>query len=210
METGVEDIEESVEAFGWWRRRDQKRGEDGDGDEDEVVYAGLEEGLDVIAACVLREGPFDGVLGFSQGACAAGMVAALLDSRSARRREGFAQIYAGRRSRGDGFEYPSSFLTSDGQPIQGPLRFAVMYSGFVAPGSRYAPFWTPKIEIASLHVLGGLDTVVSEERSSALMDAFDEDGKVVVRHPGGHFVPSGKVWLNAVVRFIGDVVKGAT
>ena len=201
---------QAIEAYGWWRRRGNHVQTNAVGGQ--VVYSGLGAGLDVIASCILAEGPFDGVIGFSQGACAAGMVASLLDGKVDERRVGFAEAQAraqGRRKAhggmgedDGGFGFPDSFLRDDGEVIQGPLRFVVMYSGFAAPGTLYAPFWKPQIAGRSLHVLGGLDTVVGEERSLMLVGAFEEEGRVVVNHPGGHFVPSGKVWLNAVVGFV--------
>ena len=49
--------------------------------------------------------------------------------------------------------------------------------------------------------------MVDEARGRTLIDAFggegDEEGKAkVVWHPGSHFVPQGKQYLNAVVEFI--------
>lgn len=172
------------------------------------MYEGLEEGLGAIAKAIRDEGPFDGVVGFSQGAAAAGMVASLLEGR--RRREAFEEA----EKRG-GMKYPDTFLSSEGEGekgggngfVQGPLKFAVCYSGFRAPGKRYAAFYEPKIKTPILHVLGQLDVVVDEVRARALVSACEGgEGRVVV-HPGGHFVPSQKPWLDAVVRFVRGCVE---
>ena len=192
-------ISEAPDAYGWWRRRDHD-------DPREIVYEGLERGLDVVAACIRSEGPFDGVVGFSQGGAAAGMVAALLEGRG--RREGFEAA-----EKGGGMRYLESFLARGGDKgavdglVQGPLKFAVCYSGFRAPGKRYQGFYEPKIRTPLLYVLGQVDVVVDEVRGRQLVEACEGgEGRVVV-HPGGHFVPSQKPWLDAVVGFVKECVE---
>jgi predicted esterase len=86
------------------------------------------------------------------------------------------------------------------------LKFAICYSGFRAPGPRYRGFYEhPPIQTPVLHVLGSLDAIVEEDRSKALIDACQGDPEKearVVWHPGGHFVPSQKPFLDAPVHFI--------
>lgn len=167
-----------------------------------VVYEGLERGMDAIARCIREEGPFEGVVGFSQGAAAAAMVASLLEGRP--RLEAFR-----RGEKEGGMAYPSSFLGEGGEGfVQGPLKFAICYSGFRAPGQLYGPFYEPKIGTRVLHVLGQVDVVVDEVRGRELVRACEGgEGRVVV-HPGGHFVPSQKPWLDAVVGFVKECVEG--
>ena len=62
--------DDSPEAYGWWRRK---------GEGEPYTYEGMDRGLATIAETMQRDGPFDGVIGFSQGGAAAGMVAALLE-----------------------------------------------------------------------------------------------------------------------------------
>jgi predicted esterase len=123
------------------------------------------------------------VLGFSQGAAAAAMVASLLEDRRA------AAFGA------DGGEQcPASFVGSL------PLRFAVCYSGFCAPRPRYRAFYEPPIATPVLHFIGSLDGVVEEGRSLELVRACENPR--VVYHPGGHFVPIGKDMVGQLVAFI--------
>ena len=174
-----------------------------------MVYEGLEEGLGAVAQTIREEGPFDGVIGFSQGAAAAGMVASLLEGRE--RKEAFEKAAEGGAG---GMGYLGSFLSEEenGEEggvdgfVQRPLKFAVCYSGFRAPGRRYAAFYEPRIRTPVLHVLGQLDVVVDEVRARGLVSACEGgEGRVVV-HPGGHFVPSQKPWLDAVVGFVRECV----
>ena len=187
------DAEAQNEAFGWWRRKDiPTYYENGSEDPTEIVYTGLQEGLSTIAAAITTEGPFDGVIGFSQGACAAAIVASLLDSHAPARFHAFSL-------QSDNPVTPFSIL-----PSQQPLKFAVIYSGFLAPGKRYAAFYDPPIRVPTLHFLGQLDGVVEEGRSRALVERCE--GARVVVHPGGHFLPSQRPWLDAVCGFVRECV----
>ena len=182
--------EEDIDAHGWWRRKDTNEGV--------VVYDGIDDGMAVVAKCIKEEGPFDGVIGFSQGAAAAAMVASLLEGQ--RRVEAFDKA-----EKEGGIPYPASF-NSDGGFVQQPLKFAVAYSGFCAP-RQYKGFYEPKIETPVLHFLGQMDAIVEEERSRLLVGSCEAGDKNVVTHPGGHFLPSQRPWLDACVGFIRNCVE---
>jgi pimeloyl-ACP methyl ester carboxylesterase len=193
--------DEQPEAYGWWRRK---------GDGEPFTYEGIEQGLATIAETMTREGPFDGVIGFSQGGAAAGMVASLLE-------EGRRSAFETAQSKG-GIRFPDSFTADSGYiegTVQEPLKFAVSYSGFGAStNALYQAFYEPKIQTPMMHFLGSLDTVVSEERSLRLVEACEngkgKEGGVqrVVYHPGGHFLPSSqKQYVAALVAFIREVMS---
>ena len=198
----VDGDKDAPEAYGWWRRK---------GDSEPYTYEGMELGLATVASVLKDQGPFDGVLGFSQGGAASGLVASLLESG---RREAFEAAQAK-----GGMRYPDSFVQDSGyieEAIHGPLKFAVSYSGFGASNNAlYQAFYTPKIQTPMMHFIGSVDTVVAEDRSLRLVDAcVDGRGKEggvprVVYHPGGHFLPSsGKQYVAALVAFIREVVDG--
>ena len=180
-----------IEVYGWWRRSNTAQPPE---------YVGIEDGLRAIAEVIAAEGPFDGVIGFSQGACLAGMVASLLEGTI--RRETFKKFHS---------ESPLSipFSSSFDSLRQPPLKFCVPYSGFIAPGERYKAFYEqPHISTPSLHFIGSLDSVVEESRCRALIDACGGEPKVrVVYHPGGHFIPSSKPYLEALVQFIRAILS---
>jgi len=193
--------DDQPEAYGWWRRK---------GSAEPYTYEGIEQGLATVAETMAREGPFDGVIGFSQGGAAAGMVAALLE-------EGRRAAFETAQSKG-GIRFPDSFTKDSGyieETVHAPLRFAVSYSGFGAStNALYQAFYEPKIKTPMMHFLGSLDTVVSEERSLRLVEACEngrgKEGGVqrVVYHPGGHFLPSSqKQYVAALVAFIREVMS---
>ncbi|KAJ5455050.1 hypothetical protein N7475_010171 [Penicillium sp. IBT 31633x] len=189
--------DDEIESYGWWRRSNTAN---------PPLYTGIEEGFAAVARTLKEEGPFDGVIGFSQGAALAAMVAALLEPG---RKESFKHFSKISDEGASGMEIPAPFGYEDFQHPQ--LKFAVCYSGFRAPGARYRAFYEePAIQTPVLHVLGSLDAVVEESRSRALIDACagepEKDGSVVW-HPGGHFLPSQRPYLDAAVRFIREKLE---
>lgn len=187
----ADSTEDDTEYFAWWRRTEPGK-----------VYLGMAEGLARVADTIRKEGPFDGAIGFSQGGALSGIVASLLEPG---RREAFETA---RRIDSQKDEYPKSFIKEDGDVIQSPLKFAIVYSGFAAPQEHYLAYYEPKITAPVLHFLGSLDTLVEEQRSRVLVNACEGGEDRVVIHPGGHFVPNQKVWLDAAVKFIGECVNG--
>lgn len=196
------------EAFAWWRRADHA---------DPPEYTGLDTGLSAVASILAEQGPFDGVIGFSQGAGCAAITASLLEPG---RREAFeyfsnpANNSSTSNTPSSPSPSPSSSTTVTGIPFPAPfenlshppLKFVLSYSGFRAPGTRYRGFYErPKIQTPVLHVMGSLDAIVEEARSRALIDACEgnpeSEGKVIW-HPGGHFLPSQRPYLDGAVKFI--------
>lgn len=179
-----------------WFRKDDRTGE----------YRHLDKGMNLIADA-LREarraaraevegqegesegegngdGGIDCVLGFSQGACMAVMLAAALDGSV-------------RNAPAEHASWLENVREANGHR---PLKCAVMYGGFKAAPPDLEWVYDPKVSTPTLHVIGTLDTVVSEEASQKLAGKC-KDAKVVI-HPGGHFVPLGKMWSAVVVQFI--------
>lgn len=140
------------------------------------------------------------MIGFSQGASAAALVASLLETG----RESSFSTYAANNTSSYTYTYPASWNALKETLPQHPLKFAVSYSGFYAPDAAYTPFYLPKIKTRFLHVIGSLDSVVEEERSQGLVERCEDAMKVV--HPGGHFVPVGKEYAGVLVGFLRDVL----
>ena len=185
FDTSTTSDTQEIESFGWWQRSD---------DAEPVLYVGFEDGMAKLAETLATEGPFDGVIGFSQGACASAMVASLLEGPE--RRKSFEKFHS---SNPNSIPFPTSFEKLD----HPPLKFFIPYSGFAAPGERYQALYNPHIMTPACHFLGSLDTLVDEAKARTLIDACGgEDKTQVVWHPGGHFLPSSKQYLNAASDFI--------
>ena len=140
------------------------------------------------------------MVGFSQGGCATGVLTSLLERG---RKEAFDAACVKDSQK---MVYPSSFLDSTGEIIQQPFKFAVVYSGFAAPFEYYGSLYEPKITTPMLHYIGSLDTVVEEGRSRLLVSCCEGGDDRVVVHPGGHFLPTQRQWLDTTIGFIRSCV----
>ena len=171
--TSVSDpSEEENNCYAWWSK-DSRTGE----------YTGLSDTLPVVGEFMRKNGPFQAVIGFSQGACLAGILASILppsdrdDSRLDRR----TRIMKASEGREHAFAWPSIF---DDESTIPPLVFAVSYGGFRADDvlrssetgklesvGRYQALYEPPITTPMLHHIGLLDVVVDEKRSMGLVRA---------------------------------------
>ncbi|KAJ5351829.1 hypothetical protein N7452_000803 [Penicillium brevicompactum] len=157
------------------------------------VLPGLNDSLLSIASILKESGPFDGIIGFSQGGALAAMIASLLEEN---RSDAFTQL-----SSEGGIEFPEAFA----QLTHPPLKFVVSISGYAVSHLDYCAFYSPAIRTPTLHFLGSMDTIVEEEVSMKLVHYCHEGNKtspIVVRHSGGHIVPGGKKELSVVTQFI--------
>ncbi|KAI5201294.1 hypothetical protein AUEXF2481DRAFT_87762 [Aureobasidium subglaciale EXF-2481] len=166
-----QDASNEVDAYTWWQLT---------GETPPYTYEGFQDyALAYIANAIRADGPFDGIVGFSQGAALAVMVASLLEPG---RREVFKQAKAT-----GGMRYPSAFHGdyTAGQP---PLKFVIPISGFAnLENPLYKAFYHPKIRTPSLHILGRTDEFIKPEMSRNLINCFDDPE--VLFHSGGHRVP---------------------
>ncbi|KAI9758171.1 MAG: hypothetical protein M4579_003145 [Chaenotheca gracillima] len=200
------DDNEQPEAYGWWIR-DEQTGE----------YNHFERGLSAIAETLEREGDVAGAIGFSQGAGAAAIVASLLEEG---RREAFTA--AGKEGKEPAMAFPESFLregdSGKSRMVHAPLKFGIIYSGMAADRTAlYRALYEPKVKTPLLHFIGSLDVLVEEARSLRLVEksvdwnaepgqeGHQEDtsaSRRVIYHPGGHFLPTQKQYVMAVIGFI--------
>ncbi|KAI5204056.1 hypothetical protein AUEXF2481DRAFT_8148 [Aureobasidium subglaciale EXF-2481] len=172
------------DANGWWKLC--PRGE---------PQQGFSIGLSSIAKILQQQGPFDGIMGFSQGAAFAAMITSLLEPSRA---QAFANVKGG-------IAFPSSFA----ELTHPPLTFCVCFSGLLNKCPAYTAFYEPRIQTPVLHVLGSMDTIVEESESLALAERCEGGGKGgVVRHTGTHTVPSSERDIAAVIQFIRNVYAG--
>ncbi|XP_050293440.1 esterase AGAP003155 [Anthonomus grandis grandis] len=140
------------EQYGWFFNRDDKtyRGIRQGG-----PAIGFEESVQLIEEVFEKEGPFDGILGFSQGACFVGLLCDL-------------------QQRG---------LTKNIK-----FNFAIMASGFKSQSWPHLKYYSDRITLPTMHIFGETDKVIPTEMSEALSLCFEDP--VVVRHPGGHYLPA--------------------
>ncbi|GMG20987.1 unnamed protein product [Ambrosiozyma monospora] len=122
-----------------------------------------------------EHGPFIGILGFSQGAGIVGLILNHINEIS-------------------GCDKAAE-----------NLKFAIMYSSFLFKEKSVQSYYQQKIKLPTLHIFGELDTLVSSERSQALVDLCEN--ATVFKHPGGHYVPNTKDLLKREVAWVESIVN---
>jgi hypothetical protein len=80
------------------------------------------------------------------------------------------------------------------------FRFAVMVGGFTSDRPEHADLFRRKLSIPSLHVTGDADTIVPVRDSLLLAERFEDP--IVVRHRGGHVIPSEHAVTSRVAEFL--------
>ncbi|KAK5961130.1 putative serine hydrolase PWA37_001659 [Arxiozyma heterogenica] len=162
---------DTSELYGWWVRT-------GSGKKAILEYDIPQNTFNYLHDYIIENGPFDGIIGFSQGAGLGGYITMDINN----------------------------ILNLDSKQ-QPPLKFFISFSGFRLEPEKYqAPY--EKINNkdnhvpASLHVQGELDAVVSEARVMKLYNTWPEDKRTLLKHPGSHFIPNSKPFVTQVCNWI--------
>jgi dienelactone hydrolase len=158
----------------WFARDDPLNSENGN-------YEGLERSLDYLGSYMQKEAPIHAILGFSQGACFAGLLTALLSP--------------GLKDHPLRKHLPSS---------QGSPSAGIFVSGFKARFPQYDGIYTEGINIPTLTIIGEKDDAVSAERSEALMKVYRDPS--ILRHAGGHEIPNSAEHQATIITFLRENV----
>ena len=137
-------------------------------------------GTAAILDAAANQGPFDGVLGFSQGASAAALALALVPSL--RETVAFAILFSG-------------FAPLD------PTASAALFGPRDDGGGGGGGGGDTLRGVRSLHVWGTADGMVSRERFEELRSAFRTPEPETFEHDGGHGVPFSKEFRAALKAF---------
>jgi hypothetical protein len=164
---------------------------------------GLFQSLDMLAEILKRDGPFDGVIAFSQGTILAAILASLL--------EGQTRVDAFHRASQispDIMPYPDTFINLR----HPPLKFGILYAGRVGT-TRYSDwlYEDPLIDTPFCHFVGKWDPMVDhEERDAVLAKLSGSKESRTIVHVGGHFVPVNDEMVRHVVDFIAKCSNSTT
>ena len=173
------------DRFGWWRfDKNAPKDEHGHG----LRYVGWERSIDFLKAFVIREGPFDGVLGFSQGAAMCGVLSssncAPFDSFK------FAICFSG-------------FVPRD-ERLQGLMQRGAAPPGFHCLGDGDEIIEKSRsLELLQLMHGSGASTASTSESYGG----EENQGKIIssVVHDGGHFIPSTPIVRGKFKEFLVDL-----
>ncbi|KAJ2776723.1 Ovarian cancer-associated protein 2 [Coemansia interrupta] len=153
-------------AWWWWKTTGQRS-----------ELRGLGDTLEKLANVLNEQGPFDGILGFSQGAALAILLAEMLQ-------EGSSHEY---------LKFP--------KPVEHPqFKFVILAGAFGVEPEEYQGIYDTKLNVPSLHMTGEYDTVIETKRSRKMMEVFVDP--VVFEFRGGHFIPQTPECLRVVRSFL--------
>jgi hypothetical protein len=154
----------------------------------------------MLAGILERDGPFDGVIAFSQGTVLAAILASLLQGEP---RSDACQRAL--RTSPDAMPYPEAFINLE----HPPLKFGILYAGRVGT-TRYSDwlYEDPPIDTPFCHFVGKWDPMVDHEERDAVLAKLSAGKKSrAIVHAGGHFVPVDDDMVQHVVHFIADCSK---
>ncbi|KAF5099673.1 hypothetical protein D0Z00_001556 [Geotrichum galactomycetum] len=135
----------------------------------------LNRAFATIDAFTAQHGPFVGVIGFSQGASLAALLASHLVTKQQQ------------------------------DAITAGLKFAIIISGFVPNYKPLiSTYFAHPVSLASLHVIGSSDTVVPPARSRDLAAKFDANRATLVLHPHGHVIPKDAETVDRIAAFVAE------
>ena len=164
-------------AAGQWVRPSQSR-----------RAVGVDASLALLVETLEKEGPFDGILGFSQGAAMGALLLAHVQQTLALQQDGSVS----------GLALP---------------RFAILVAGFVPMDDRLQSLMASSSlagSVAVMCVSGTEDALVPPARVATLADCFGGPSSSRVQvfsHPGGHGIPSNAAFRTAVKAFLDSTLK---
>jgi len=178
--------------------------------------------LAALAAAWGVHGPFDGLLGFSNGAAAAFLLAAHAAAHAGRFPGlRFVVLAGGYAPEPLHLLLPPELVCPDSSSsgvvvvggggsgaggAAGAGRSTQGAAGAAAP----QPVLSKPLPFASLHIAGQSDPVTDVEDSLRLAERFAEGGRQLLLHDGGHCVPQQARHCSAVVEFVAAVAGGST
>lgn len=152
-------------GYAWWHARNN------DGI---VTYEGWDTARETMIRIFDEQGPFDGVLGFSQGAIFTGLLS--------------------------GLRHPIGQPSTPESPFA--FSFAILISGFQARDQRLSTVYDNHelYRLPSLHVIGTADEIVLELDSMMLAERFAEP--TIFYHEGAHIVPNDAQFKRTLGDFV--------
>ncbi|KAH8650369.1 serine hydrolase-domain-containing protein [Tricladium varicosporioides] len=139
---------------------------------------GYEQTIRYMLEVIRTAGPFIGVVGFSAGAATAHTLVSLAERRAS------PELM-------QSFQIDSSLLPP-------PFHFAICSSGFILSHPQYKSLYYPRIKTPVLHFIGNFDPIIPEDHTLKLAGRCKN--RLIVHHPGAHFVPRGTIFQKAMIK----------
>jgi predicted esterase len=196
---------------------------------------GWDQALAAVQLHMAAHGPYDGLLGFSQGAAVAAAVASVLAQQRCRSRpvstttcrdavpgdevpQSLPGAAAAARPPGGAGATPcdaggnatlNPVSADQPDPLGCQVRFVVLCSGYIPGCPEVQQVLHPQqpLDIPSCHVysVSGADQQVPTALSQQLAGCFAAERRVVVEHGGGHLIPSSQQVVQQIKGFLEHV-----
>lgn len=158
---------------------------------------GLSKSLSYLAELLQTRGPFDGVVGFSQGSVMAVILASLLQGDTRRR-----AYEALPRSSDPTMPYPAAFS----HLAHPPLKFGILFCPGLLRIAGMEWLWEdPGLSTPFCRFVGSWDTVVSDIQRETVLEMTATKGSVTVMHRGGHCLPTSESFSKHLPSFFASV-----
>ena len=158
---------------------------------------GLSKSLSYLAELLQTRGPFDGVVGFSQGSVMAVILASLLQGDTRRR-----AYEALPRSSDPTMPYPAAFS----HLAHPPLKFGILFCPGLLRIAGMEWLWEdPGLSTPFCRFVGSWDTVVSDIQHETVLEMTATKGSVTVMHRGGHCLPTSESFSKHLPSFFASI-----
>jgi hypothetical protein len=159
---------------------------------------GLSKSLSYLADLLQRHGPFDGVVGFSQGSVMAVIFASLLQGDT--RRNAYEKALPQRS--GATLPYPPEFA----HLAHPPLKFGILFCPGLLRIEGMEWLWDgPTLSTPFCRVVGRWDTVVSDIQRETVLEMTATKGSITVTHQGSHCLPTSDIFSKHLTSFFASI-----
>lgn len=162
-------------------------------------YKGFKEAIEYVVTHIKENGPYDGIIGFSQGAAMSAVISNIIGS----------SIPSHGHFKVSVLFSPFAFtLPVNNNETMTEINAEVTnlhdYKNKVYLVSGFDRYFTPPHDFSTAvaSVYGSEDVVVPKVRSEYLNQLYPQGAIVTFMHDGGHYLPNKKQFLNPIVEII--------
>lgn len=149
----------------------------------------IEKALEVVSKRIEENGPYVGIIGFSQGASISAIIANTIKSK-------YKQDYFKFAIHISGYTF-----TEPKEENSDKLVITSKYLEDFTP-----PIDDPEYKTKNIIIYGSNDNSVPAVRSEYLAALYPDELKSVYKHEGGHFVPTKKDFINPIIEVVKESV----
>ncbi|OBA21845.1 FSH1-domain-containing protein [Metschnikowia bicuspidata var. bicuspidata NRRL YB-4993] len=156
-------------------------------------YEGFDEAMKFVTAYIRQNGPYDGIIGFSQGAAMAAVIANSIEKSVPQNGPlAIAVMFS-----------PFAFtVPRKSRDVMARLNSEVTdvreYANLVSLNPLYREYFTQQLSgTKTVAVYGMVDTVVPPVRTEYLCSLYAQID--IMKHDGGHYMPNKKLFLDPIV-----------